>query len=78
MAIAETLTLDTIRKAHTIVQEQAHRTPVLLCPDLSRTVQSAIFGETDTAYTQDPKVELFFKCENFQKAGSFKDRKSVV
>jgi threonine dehydratase len=50
--------LDTIRAAARRIQLYAHHTPVLTCASLNRMVNA----------------ELFFKCENFQKAGAFKFR----
>lgn len=50
--------LDTIRAAARRIQPYAHHTPVLTCASLNRMVNA----------------ELFFKCENFQKAGAFKFR----
>ena len=47
-----------IRQAHRRIAGQVHRTPVLTCSTLNR-----LAGH-----------ELFFKCENFQKAGAFKFR----
>ncbi|MEE8350310.1 MAG: pyridoxal-phosphate dependent enzyme, partial [Acidobacteriota bacterium] len=51
-------TLETIHQAHQRILPFTHRTPVLTCTTLN-----------DRLGTQ-----LFFKCENFQKAGSFKIR----
>ncbi|MBS0659897.1 MAG: pyridoxal-phosphate dependent enzyme [Verrucomicrobia bacterium] len=47
-----------IRAAHAIIRPHIHRTPVLTSSSLNRE-----FG-----------LELFFKCENFQKIGAFKAR----
>ena len=52
------LTLEQIREAHIRIKDSIHRTPVMT----SRTLD-ALAGAT-----------LFFKCENFQKAGAFKAR----
>lgn len=52
------LTKKIIEKAAERIQQHVHRTPVL---------QSTLINETVGA-------ELFFKCENFQKAGAFKGR----
>jgi len=51
-------TLDDVRRAAERIAGQAHRTPVLTCAGLDEMVQA----------------RLFFKCENFQKAGAFKFR----
>ena len=50
--------LETIRQAHHRVAPDIHRTPVLTCASLDSMAQA----------------QLYFKCENFQKSGSFKIR----
>lgn len=52
------LTLDHVRAAHERIKPYIHRTPVL----------------TSTYFNGLTGAELFFKCENFQKAGAFKVR----
>ncbi len=47
-----------IEKAHTIIKQYAHRTPVLTSSSINKIVNG----------------ELFFKCENLQKVGAFKFR----
>ncbi len=47
-----------LRKAHEIIKKHAHLTPVL----------------TSTFFNQMFDANIFFKCENFQKSGSFKFR----
>ncbi len=49
---------NTIRSAASRIRDHIHRTPVLTCQTFDQ-----LFG-----------VEVFFKCENFQKAGAFKFR----
>ena len=51
-------TLDQIRQAGDRIRPYVHRTPILTC----RTIDEMVGGE------------IFFKCENFQKAGAFKFR----
>ena len=51
-----------IENAHQVVAQYAHRTPIWTCESLNR-----ISG-----------YELFFKCENFQKTGSFKFRGAIT
>ncbi|HJR08312.1 MAG TPA: threonine/serine dehydratase [Pyrinomonadaceae bacterium] len=53
------LTLEFIREAHARIAQRVHRTPVMS----SRAFNSAASGR-----------EVFFKCENFQRAGAFKMR----
>src|SRR5271155_3625253 len=55
---AANLTLDVIRAAHRLISPRIHRTPVITCASLDQ-----IAG-----------MQLFFKCENLQKTGSFKIR----
>lgn len=52
------LTIDHVRAAHERIKPYIHRTPVL----------------TSTYFNDLTGAELFFKCENFQKAGAFKVR----
>jgi threonine dehydratase len=47
-----------INKAREIIEPYAHKTPVLTCTTINKMLNA----------------EVFFKCENFQKAGSFKFR----
>lgn len=63
--------IDAVRKAHSIVREQANRTPIRKCPEISEEVQNAVFEDHGASV---PMLELFFKCETLQKAGSFKFR----
>lgn len=56
------LTWEDIQSAHQIVTQYAHRTPVWTCETLNR-----LSG-----------LELFFKCENFQKTGAFKFRGAIT
>lgn len=51
-------TFSDVEKAHQIIKEYAHRTPVLTSSGIDKMVGG----------------ELFFKCENFQKVGAFKFR----
>ncbi len=51
-------TFNDVKKAHKIVQQYAHRTPVLSSISIDEIVGA----------------KLFFKCENFQKVGAFKFR----
>jgi threonine dehydratase len=52
------LTIDHVRAAHERIKPYIHRTPIL----------------TSTYFNELTGAELFFKCENFQKAGAFKVR----
>lgn len=52
------LGLNDIQKAHERIQSYIHKTPILTCSSLDE-----MYG-----------VQLYFKCENFQKVGAFKFR----
>jgi threonine dehydratase len=52
------LDLDAIRAAHRLIAPRIHRTPVITCASLNHIAEA----------------QLFFKCENLQKTGSFKIR----
>jgi threonine dehydratase len=54
-------TIEDIREAAARIKPYVHHTPVLTCGTLN--------GLCD--------AEIFFKCENFQKAGVFKSRGAV-
>jgi threonine dehydratase len=69
-----------VQAAHTLIQPHIHRTPIqtnTTLTNLASTPQSASAlvgtpweGQTPAA----PKINLFFKCENFQRIGAFKVR----
>jgi threonine dehydratase len=56
--VTRAITLDVVREAHARIARYVHRTPVL----------------TSSALDAQTGARLFFKCENFQKAGVFKAR----
>ncbi len=58
LALMEEPTLDTVREAAERIKPLVHRTPVL----------------TSESINDISDAEIFFKCENFQKSGSFKMR----
>lgn len=51
-------TLDDIERIHAFISEYIHQTPIL----------------TSSSINEDLGTEIYFKCENFQKSGSFKMR----
>lgn len=59
------LTLELIRAAMARIEGRVHRTPVLT---------SRAFDEAAAASSGQPERRVFFKCENMQRAGSFKIR----
>ncbi|KAF3492339.1 pyridoxal-5'-phosphate-dependent enzyme [Arthroderma uncinatum] len=70
-----TLNLTAIREAYSLIQSKISKTPVYQAASLSRIVSKSIYpkGSSDTA-SGAPKINVFLKCENLQKAGSFKFR----
>lgn len=58
LTAAASLTIDDVRAAEKRIRPYIHRTPVL----------------TSSFFDEQTGAELFFKCENFQKAGAFKVR----
>ncbi|KAK3673989.1 hypothetical protein LTR78_006191 [Recurvomyces mirabilis] len=73
MISTPTLNIQAIRQAHSIIRESAYRTPVLVCPALPKAVSTALTAHDDEPSKQAP-IEIYLKCENFQRAGSFKFR----
>ena len=59
------LSFDDIEKAHARISDYIHQTPVLTCSSIDKTVNKS-------CYHSKKKFQLFFKCENLQKTGSFK------
>lgn len=69
-----------VQSAHEVIKHLIHETPVLTCKtlnDLASTPQTpeALVG---TPYEGQaparPKINFFFKCENYQRIGAFKIR----
>ena len=59
------LSFDDIEKAHARISDYIHLTPVLTCSSIDKIV--------NRNWDQSKKkFQLFFKCENLQKTGSFK------
>ncbi len=55
------VTINTIRDAHSRIKRHVHKTPV----------------KSSTEINENAGVELYFKCENLQRSGSFKIRGAV-
>ena len=74
------LTRSSVIAAHELIKPHIHLTPVLTSTTLSTlasTPQSpeALKGtEYEGQEPAKPKMQLFFKCENYQKVGAFKAR----
>ncbi|KAF9632295.1 putative pyridoxal-phosphate dependent enzyme protein [Lasiodiplodia theobromae] len=74
------LSRESVVAAHQAIKPHVHRTPVLTCTTLSNFV-STPQTEHDLKGTEyegqtpaRPKINLFFKCENYQRVGAFKAR----
>lgn len=63
------LTPESIGLAHTLIKTYVHRTPLLTCQTLNNI--ASIPRHPGAA---SPKIDLYFKCENYQKIGAFKAR----
>ena len=69
-----------VQTARTRIQEHIHVTPVMTSKtisDLASTPQSeeALVGTPFEGQTPAcPKIQVFFKCENYQRIGAFKSR----
>ncbi|KAK2747982.1 hypothetical protein FQN57_001573 [Myotisia sp. PD_48] len=75
---------ETISAAHLLIRDYIHETPVLTCKtlnELASTPQQPDINDDDSVsqINQDeplaqPRINFFFKCENFQRIGAFKVR----
>lgn len=74
------LTRDAVRSAHDRIKPYIHLTPVLQCETISSFAStpqapSALVGtEYEGQEPARPKMNIFFKCENYQRIGAFKAR----
>ncbi len=74
------LTRASVRKAHALIKPHIHLTPVLQCSTISALASTPQTPEAlaGTEYAGQeparPKINLYFKCENYQKVGAFKAR----
>ncbi|KAI5290934.1 hypothetical protein KEM54_006946 [Ascosphaera aggregata] len=64
------LTPAAVREAHALIKPYIHKTPLLINQTLNRLASSSQ-NETQKAI---PKINFFFKCENYQRIGAFKAR----
>ncbi|KAI9738181.1 MAG: hypothetical protein M1834_008679 [Cirrosporium novae-zelandiae] len=74
------LTRDSVLSAHALIKPFVHRTPVItshIINALASTPQSptSLVGTRFSGkQPTKPKINVFFKCENFQRVGAFKSR----
>jgi threonine dehydratase len=79
-ASSRPLTRASVEAAHALIQPRIHNTPVLTnstLTDLASTPQTAeaLKGtQWEGQGPAKPRVNLYFKCENFQRIGAFKVR----
>ena len=82
------VTLETILEAHDRIRPYVHKTPLLSCSSLTNLANEEIFKRIDENNEKEqnseknhiknqPRIQLFFKCEAFQKTGSFKARDRI-
>jgi threonine dehydratase len=63
------LTPENVRLAHSLIKPYIHRTPLLTCQTLNNLASTPRHPGGAS-----PKINLYFKCENYQKIGAFKAR----
>lgn len=74
------ITEENILSAYSLIEPHIRRTAVLTCKTLNQiasTPQSAealIGTEFEGVRPANPKLNFFFKCENYQRTGAFKAR----
>lgn len=74
------LTRQSVIEAGQIIKPLVHRTPVLTCGTLDelasskRSASSLCGTKWEGQEPANPRIRLFFKCENFQRGGAFKAR----
>lgn len=74
------LTRESVQAAHGAIKQHIHRTPVMTCDTISNLASTpqtpeALQGTPYAGRTPaKPRINLFFKCENYQKIGAFKAR----
>lgn len=78
------LSEENVRRAYSLIEPHVHTTPVLTSKTLNRIASSPQSADAlaDAPSEQDqlgarpahPRINLFFKCENYQRIGAFKVR----
>jgi Acetohydroxy acid isomeroreductase, catalytic domain len=66
------LTPENVRLAHSLIKPYIHRTPLLTCQTLNN-----LASTPRRPGGANPKINLYFKCENYQKIGAFKARRGI-
>ncbi|KAE9374149.1 tryptophan synthase beta subunit-like PLP-dependent enzyme [Stipitochalara longipes BDJ] len=69
------ISVEAIRAASSLIEDQVEKTPIWKSARISQLASSwSHKSDTRTGNWGDLDIELFFKCENLQKTGSFKIR----
>lgn len=74
------LVRSSVQSAHELIKDYIHETPVLTCRtlnDIASTPQTAadlVGTPFEGQRPARPKINFFFKCENYQRIGAFKSR----
>jgi threonine dehydratase len=74
------LTRQSVQEAYTRIKHQIHLTPVLTCSTLNdlastpQTPEALISTPYEGQTPARPRINFFFKCENYQRIGAFKMR----
>lgn len=69
-----------VQAAHKLIRKHIHRTPVLTSKTLSelaskpQTPEALVGTPFEGQEPARPKINFFFKCENYQRIGAFKSR----
>ncbi|KKZ64210.1 threonine dehydratase, partial [[Emmonsia] crescens] len=74
------LTTSNVLAAHALIKPYIHETPILTSKTLNRiastprTPEALVGTPFEGQPPAQPKINFFFKCENFQRIGAFKPR----
>ena len=74
------LVRSSVQSAHELIKDYIHETPVLTCRTLNdiastpQTAEALIGTPFEDQRPARPKINFFFKCENYQRIGAFKSR----
>ncbi|KAG9655673.1 tryptophan synthase beta subunit-like PLP-dependent enzyme, partial [Aureobasidium melanogenum] len=80
VSLCPPLTRSSVQEAHAAIKQHIHRTPTITCDTISRLASTpqtpeSLQGTSFEGRTPaQPRINLFFKCENYQKIGAFKAR----
>ncbi|KAH0090977.1 tryptophan synthase beta subunit-like PLP-dependent enzyme, partial [Aureobasidium melanogenum] len=80
VSLCPPLTRSSVQEAHAAIKQHIHRTPTITCDTISRLASTPQTPESlqgtpfEGRTPAQPRINLFFKCENYQKIGAFKAR----